>query len=206
MTTPTPQQIAASLLEQGTFIVLDTETTGLKDTHEVVEVGAVDSDGDTVIDCLVIPTRPIPAEVTEIHGITNQMVCDTGVLWGVLVEQLHELKGRPVVAYNASFDLDLIAQSETFHHWATFGADPFPSEIDYLATETLCLMQLATHHFASRLEWDGTRNRLERLSLKRACELAGIEYPDNAHRAIPDCLVTLELLKFIAGDVSQGAE
>ena len=55
-------------------LYLDTETTGLNPVDEIVEICIVDHDGTVLLNSLVRPTRPIPADVTRLHGITNQMV------------------------------------------------------------------------------------------------------------------------------------
>ncbi len=44
-------------------MILDTETTGLYDA-EIVELSIIDTAGNVLLDTLVRPTRPIPAEAT----------------------------------------------------------------------------------------------------------------------------------------------
>jgi len=53
---------------------LDTETTGLKDYDQIVEICLLDNDGAVLIDSLVKPTVKIPLDATRIHGITDAMV------------------------------------------------------------------------------------------------------------------------------------
>ena len=55
-------------------LIVDTETTGLGDDAEIVEIAVVDSQGSIVFDSLVKPSRPIPREASDIHGITNAAV------------------------------------------------------------------------------------------------------------------------------------
>src|SRR5690606_33823093 len=54
-------------------VILDTETTGLYDA-EIVEIAVIDLGGNILMNTLVRPKNPIPAEVTAIHGINNEMV------------------------------------------------------------------------------------------------------------------------------------
>lgn len=71
-------------------LIVDTETTGLGDDAEIVEIAVVDSQGSIVFDSLVKPRRPIPREASDIHGITNAAVEDApgfAQLWAA------ELKG-----------------------------------------------------------------------------------------------------------------
>lgn len=57
-------------------VYLDTETTGVYPTDEIVEICIVDHDGQILLDSLVKPYSPIPAETTRFHHITNAMVQD----------------------------------------------------------------------------------------------------------------------------------
>ena len=55
--------------------ILDTETTGLYDA-EIVEIAVINRDGEPLLNTLIKPSIPIPAEVSAIHGITNEVVAD----------------------------------------------------------------------------------------------------------------------------------
>ena len=199
----TTQQHAASLLELD-IVVLDTETTGLDDNDEIIEMGVIDKNGEVLIDCLVKPTRPVPDFITKINNIDNDMVEDMGQKWRSVALDLVEYSDRTFVMYNAVFDVRMIKQSHAFHkfaaHWfgGIFRGMP---DLDFIAHRSVDLMELANRHFHQHLEWDEGKSCFKRLSLKKCCEIAGIAYPDDAHRAVPDCQVTLQLLQFIANDV-----
>jgi DNA polymerase III alpha subunit (gram-positive type) len=60
------------------WVILDTETTGLYDA-EIVEIAVVDPLGEALLNTLVKPTIPIPTEVIEIHGITDEGDCLAGL-------------------------------------------------------------------------------------------------------------------------------
>ena len=51
------------------LVVFDTETTGLDGGAEIVEVSCVNGRGEVLLDTLVRPAGPIPADATAIHGI-----------------------------------------------------------------------------------------------------------------------------------------
>lgn len=73
ITNATISQRAKKWLEDDR-IFIDTETTGLGDDAEIVEICLIDSAGFIMLNTLVKPTKPIPAEATAIHGITDEMV------------------------------------------------------------------------------------------------------------------------------------
>ena len=57
------------------WIILDTETTGLDENAEVIQIGVTDGAGNILMDNIACkPLRPIPAEATAIHHITNEMM------------------------------------------------------------------------------------------------------------------------------------
>lgn len=94
-----------------TFIrIADVETTGFPPAAEIVEIGwtdlryypegwVIEADGQSAF---VNPGRPIPPEVTAIHGITDAMVVD-----GMHPDKAREFIARGpdiLCAHNASFD------------------------------------------------------------------------------------------------------
>ena len=86
----------------------DVETTGRDaSVDRVVELGiAVGRRGEIVAryNWLINPGMPIPAEVTAIHHITDEMVADKPRFETVAVEIANALKGCVPAAYNALFD------------------------------------------------------------------------------------------------------
>ncbi len=92
-------------------IYLDTETTGLDSSAEIVDVAVVDATGRVLIDTLVKPASPIPYDATRIHGITDEMVAMSEG-WAAIAPRLGELlaKASNVVIYNADFDTRIMDQ------------------------------------------------------------------------------------------------
>ena len=88
--------------------LLDVETTGRDaSVDRVVELGiVVGRRGDVVAryNWLINPGMPIPAEVTAIHHITDEMVADKPRFETVASEIANALKGCVPAAYNALFD------------------------------------------------------------------------------------------------------
>ena len=96
-----------------TFIVFDIETTGLSPKDDkITEIGAVLIKNGEVIDTfstLVNPETIISTEITEITGITNDMVKDAPTQNVAIKQFIEFIKDIPLVAHNAhGFDIRFI--------------------------------------------------------------------------------------------------
>ncbi len=100
---------AGPFLPPGDLVVVDVETTGwLAEEAGITEIGAVRlSPGRPVAEfsALVNPGGPIPADITELTGITDAMVACAPPIGEVLPQFLEFAAGGVIVAHNAPFDL-----------------------------------------------------------------------------------------------------
>jgi len=94
-----------------TFMVFDTETTGLvPHKDDIVQIGAVRVVNGRIVpgeslDQLVNPGRAIPAASTKVHGVTDAMVADAPNM-KIAGKLLHQFaQGAVIVAHNAPFDM-----------------------------------------------------------------------------------------------------
>ena len=91
--------------------MLDTETTGLSATDEILQIGIVDGDGETVLNQLIRPTIPIPSGASAIHGLRDRDVADAPSFKEIYIRLSTLLAGQVVVAYNMDFDWRMLQQT-----------------------------------------------------------------------------------------------
>jgi DNA polymerase-3 subunit epsilon len=166
-------------------IYLDTETTGLDRTAEIVEISLVESDGSLAFNSLVRPTARIPADAIRIHGITNELAA-AAPTWPVLWPQIEALlAGRAIGIYNATFDLRMLEQTH-----ARLGL-PWRGSV---VAGAFCIMKLFAQYNG---EWDRTRGSYRFLSLEQAGRRMRVHLP-NSHRAKDDALLARAVLLALA--------
>lgn len=102
---------ARGLLDGGQFVVLDTETTGLDGSAEIIQIGIIDHEGNAVMDTLCRPKGPIPPEAAAVHGITDEQCAAAPSFSEVYQTLCQALDGKIVVIYNLAYDRRLLAQT-----------------------------------------------------------------------------------------------
>ena len=168
--------VADARLEDLTYVVFDTETTGLSPaTDEIVQIAAVRLVNGRrleteVFDTLVDPGRPIPPSSTEVHGITDQMVRGAPTIAEV-GRQFHAFaRGAVLIAHNAPFDLEFLRR-----HEGEIGASFENPVLDTVLLSAVVFGQLEEH------------------SLDALTARLGITIPDEArHTAIGDTVATAD--------------
>ncbi len=158
------------------YVVFDIETTGL-DTLEdrILEIGAIRVKDDQIIaefNKLINPGIPIPRVVTEINGITDEMVQNEAYPGVVLTEFKNFIAGAEfLIGHNAiRFDYPFI-KSEFKRN--------FVKHDDFVIRDTVWIARKKLH-------------RLRNYSLKSLTGYYGIENV-NAHQALSDVYATYNL-------------
>ena len=113
-------------LSQTTFVVLDLETSGAspKSGSAITEIGAVKVCGGQELGTFktfVNPGTPLPPFITELTGITDEMLVDAPRIESVLpilFEFLGSERTTVFVAHNAPFDLSFLKASAALHGYA----------------------------------------------------------------------------------------
>lgn len=94
------------------YVVFDTETTGLKDQFDkIIEIGALKVINNEVVeefDVLINPEIDIPEIITNITGITNEMVSKEKTIEEVLPKFIEFVGDLPVICHNVPFDIGFI--------------------------------------------------------------------------------------------------
>ena len=94
---------------------MDLETTGLDPVgNEIIEIGAIKAKGGEIKDIfnkLIKPKSAITSIITDITGITNEMVDASPAIDEVLPEFLKFIDNITLIAHNADFDIPFLAES-----------------------------------------------------------------------------------------------
>jgi DNA polymerase-3 subunit epsilon len=113
------EQKGKSLLDSiDNYIVIDLETTGLDPSYdEIIEFAAVRVENGAIVSefqSLVKPPYPIDSFITELTGITNEMLSTAPSVDTVLPNFLDYVGQSTVVAHNANFDVNFLYDACSF--------------------------------------------------------------------------------------------
>jgi DNA polymerase-3 subunit alpha (Gram-positive type) len=107
-----PCDFGSRVLSETDFVVFDVETTGAKvPPCRITEIGAFRVSGGKIVDeyqTLINPLMPIPAFISELTGISDEMVRSAPEFHEVADEFLEFVGDSVLVAHNAQFDIRFI--------------------------------------------------------------------------------------------------
>lgn len=95
------------------WVFIDIETTGLDpETDTIIEIAAIVADKTqikTTQSVLIKTEKALPLQITELTGITDEMLCSDGMTRTDALKLFHELiKGKTAVCYNRNFDITFL--------------------------------------------------------------------------------------------------
>lgn len=94
------------------YVAFDIETTGLSpETSEIIEIGAVRYEGEVALDSfssLIRPSEKIADRITQITGITNEMVANEPSYEEVVPRFLDYIKDDILIGHNVAFDFSFM--------------------------------------------------------------------------------------------------
>lgn len=162
------------------YAIIDVETTGGQARYErITEIAIVLHDGARVVDTfstLLNPERSIPWSITQLTGITDEMVAGAPKFYEVARRIVELTEGAIFVAHNASFDYHFVREE-----FARLGFD--------FSRKQLCTVRLARKVFPG----------LPSYSLGNLKRHFGI-HADQSHRALDDTLATTRLFEIILAE------
>src|SRR5206468_4340910 len=105
-------RIAQQLLDETDFVVLDTETTGLRPGPDrIIEVAGIRLRGGEAMDSfqsLVNPGRRLPSFIVKFTGITQEMVSSAPSAAQVFPDFFTFIEGATLVGHNVGFDIGFL--------------------------------------------------------------------------------------------------
>ncbi len=100
---------AKNLIDNEHFLILDSETTGLESTDQIIEISVIDNWGTTLIDTYIKPSCPISEGAYKCHGIDEKQLKNAPSFPEVYEEIKRAIEGKKVIIYNSGFDVNKLA-------------------------------------------------------------------------------------------------
>lgn len=157
------------------FLIVDVETTGVSSRDEVIELGILHSSGEIAYERRFAPvSAKISPKAKAVHGIDIADLIGLEPMQRAWPEIAMMMRGRRVFAFNSPFDMRMIRQS--------CGGNPAP------ICHWHCAMKAAAQYLGYQ----------KKVKLSVACEALGVAYREDAHNALADCWMTLNVLAAIS--------
>ena len=159
---------------EDSFVIVDLETTGLRPKNsEIIEIGAIKVIDNKVVDTMdvfVRPSRPLSWFITNLTGITNEMV-DEGLSTKEALKVFDEFSfGMRLMAHNAKFDMSFLD---------VYMKKELGKGVRMDSMDTLLLSRAIVK--------DVPNYKLETLANRFNIDYSG------AHRSLRDCEITLDV-------------
>ena len=156
------------------YIVFDIETTGLDSSYdEVIEIGAIKVHKNKIVskfNSLVKPRNEIDEYITELTGITNEMVKDAPTIEEILPDFMNYIGNDILIGHNVNFDINFIYDNL------------YRNKFDVLTNDFIDTMRISR-----KLLPDLPHHRL--IDLARYFEID----TTNNHRSLKDCEITMDI-------------
>ena len=160
--------------ERENYVVVDVETTGINsEKDQIIEIAAIKKEGNEIIvfQELVKIKKGLRREISELTGITDEMLANDGKDIDVVLEEFLDFVGKAIlVGYNVKFDVSFL------------NAELIKSGNEILMNKTICLLQ----------EVKREQKLLRDYKLSTVLKKNNIS-TENLHRAYADAKAVYEL-------------
>lgn len=168
------------MIKKMNFVVLDLETTGFQGPDKggrIIEIGAIKVENFQIVDSFstfVNPEIKISKKITELTGITDDMVKDSPNIWNVIHKLWDFIEGYTVIAHNAKFD------------WDKYLKFYFDKIGKHSTNDVICTLDKSKQIFKSKEKYANKDTNRIGHKLEDLCNRLGVRL-QGAHRAVNDC-------------------
>ena len=178
------------------LVVLDTETTGIKiKGSDIIEVSAIKFDVGfkpvSKFTSLVNISGDVPEEITEITGITKEMLLNFPYFYQIKSSFFDYISGCNIAGHNLEFDMKFLYVN---------GVDFEQGKIKYYDTLKIAqniLKKPKTKYFADTNSYEPDFESdydVENHKLETLCDYYSV-FRNGVHRSLSDCYATAKLFK-----------
>lgn len=165
---------AANILEEGTAVILDTETTGF--AGEVIELTVVDLKGETLYSGRFCPiVKTMNPHAFKVHGISIEDLANEPQYPEQINAISEAIGGRLVLIYNQNFDVKRMDYTASINY------------VEPVKYKSECVM-IKYSEFVGEKKRGGRGYKWQKL-------------PKGDHTAVGDCLATLEVIRKMASHI-----
>lgn len=166
------------------YVILDTETTGIDEDDEIIEISVIDIDSNCLLSSRICPTKKksIPKAATDVHGISYGMLNECPKFADLAKEMKRAIGRRNIIAYNAEFDMRLFAQTYKLSKGFFGNKAFFPKGNWYCAMLEYAKYVGGWNDYHKNYKWQKLENHSGTAD----------------HSSLGDCLATLEIIKKMA--------
>lgn len=156
------------------YLIMDTETSGLDDDDEIIQIAIIDLDENVLYNTLIKPKakKSISRDSTLIHGLSKKDLKEAPFFETEISKFINVINDKTILMYNAEFDARMLQQTCYANNCEKF-------KLSYW-----CVMKEYSKFVG---EWNDYHNdyRYQKLS-------------GGDHTALGDCKATLRVLKKMA--------
>ena len=171
---------------KSSLIVVDIETTGISPTmNAITEIGALKIIDDEIVGTysqLINPQAVVTPKITEITGLTNEILKDKPILQDIFSDFLEFSEDLPLLGHNIMFDFSFLK-----YHGNLLGYDFERKGLDTYKLANYYVPEIGSKSLTSLISYFGI-NR------------------EHAHRAFHDAKATYEVFRFFKDEYMRSGE